>query len=157
MFIVLHTKLQKNAPTTISVVVQFYILCKYWFKYIITFCVLNNTVSGYAFYISFMSKIPPFKRSSHTFVRGRQSQSVPELFSSSKAVMAALPEHCVLYRQVRGVPIAPWCVSLLPLFFLPPFLLPSWPAMLVLAPAAQPSPSINLHMCWREGGGYRQQ
>lgn len=27
-----------------------------------------------------MSKIPPFKRSSHTFVRGRQSQSVPELF-----------------------------------------------------------------------------
>lgn len=80
MFIVLHTKLQKNAPTTISVVVQFYILCKYWFKYIITFFVLNNTVSGYAFYISFMSKIPPFKRSSHTFVRGRQSQSVPELF-----------------------------------------------------------------------------
>lgn len=78
-------------------------------------------------------------------------------FSSSKAVMAALPEHCVLYRQVRGVPIAPWCVSLLPLFFLPPFLLPSWPATLVLTPAAQPSPSINLHMCWREGGGYRQQ
>lgn len=63
-------------------------------------------------------------------------------------MMAGLTEHCVLYRQVRGAPIAPWCAYPLPLFFLPPFLLPSWPAMLVQAPAAQPSPSINLHMCW---------
>ncbi|KAK1891835.1 Dicer-like protein 1, partial [Dissostichus eleginoides] len=62
-----------------------------------------------------------------------RSLAVPDAGPGSGSCSLSSPSSACLLTwlallQVKGDPITPWCVSLLPLFFLPPFLLPSWPA-----------------------------